>query len=161
MRITVKGRKEQTTGYAKDINWRVCVVPVALLVAMLLILPTTTMTDVGTEYGIVPEVVEDIAGMYWSDSEWFIIGSVVFAMAFVKTGMDKRLNMMLFSRPAVPKTSVIGSISIAVPAPLSAFVSDHALAAIFQPVGLMLFRGGGLPGQETTEPLRPVREWTN
>lgn len=91
---------------------------------------------------------EDIAGMYWSDSVWFIMGSLMFATAFVKTGVDKRLCMMLFSRLAFPKTSIIVLIFITLMAPLSSFISDHALAAIFLPVGLMLFRNATKPGEE-------------
>ena len=37
-----------------------------------------------------------IAGLYWSDATWFIMGSLMFASAFVKTGVDRRLAMMMF-----------------------------------------------------------------
>ena len=90
---------------------------------------------------------EDVASMYWSDSVWFIMGSLMFATAFVKTGVDKRLCMMLFSRLASPSVSIIVFIFILVNAPLSSFISDHALAAIFLPVALLLVRGAEKPGE--------------
>jgi sodium-dependent dicarboxylate transporter 2/3/5 len=90
---------------------------------------------------------EDVASMYWSDSVWFIMGSLMFATAFVKTGVDKRLCMMLFNRLASPSVSIIIFIFVLVNAPLSSFISDHALAAIFLPVGLLLVRGAQKPGE--------------
>ena len=90
---------------------------------------------------------EDVAAMYWSDSVWFIMGSLMFATAFVKTGVDKRLCMILFSRLASPSVSIIVFIFILVNAPLSSFISDHALAAIFLPVALLLVRGAEQPGE--------------
>lgn len=89
---------------------------------------------------------EDVASMYWSDSVWFIMGSLMFATAFVKTGVDKRLCMVLFSRLASPSVSIIVFIFILVNAPLSSFISDHALAAIFLPVALLLVRNAQTPG---------------
>jgi len=89
--------------------------PVAFCVGMIAVLT-----------GIVSR--EDVAAMYWSDSVWFIMGSLMFATAFVKTGVDKRICMMLFSRLASPSVSIILLIFIMVNAPLSSFISDHALA---------------------------------
>lgn len=90
---------------------------------------------------------EDVAAMYWSDSVWFIMGSLMFATAFVKTGVDKRICTMLFRRLAVPKTSIVVLIFIFITAPLSSFISDHALAAIFLPVGILLYQSSQQPGE--------------
>ena len=90
---------------------------------------------------------QEVAMLYWDDACWFIMGSLMFATAFVKTGVDKRLCMMLFSRLASPSVSIIVFIFILVNAPLSSFISDHALAAIFLPVALLLVRGAEKPGE--------------
>jgi len=37
-----------------------------------------------------------VAMLYWSDACWFIMGSLMFAAAFVKTGVDKRVCLMMF-----------------------------------------------------------------
>ena len=71
--------------------------------------------------------------LYWSDACWFIMGSLMFAAAFVKTGVDKRVCMMMFKRLAVPNIRWITLIFIIIIAPLAAFISDHALAAMFLP----------------------------
>src|SRR4030042_537226 len=34
---------------------------------------------------------EEVASLFWSDACWFIMGSLMFAAAFVKTGVDKRI----------------------------------------------------------------------
>jgi anion transporter len=88
---------------------------------------------------------EEVAALYWSDSVWFIMGSLMFATAFVKTGVDKRITMLLFKRLAVPSVGAITFIILLVVGPASSFISDHALAAIFLPVAIMLFQGSRKP----------------
>ncbi|MBW1919429.1 MAG: anion permease, partial [Deltaproteobacteria bacterium] len=39
---------------------------------------------------------QQVAMLYWSDACWFIMGSLMFAAAFVKTGVDKRVCLMMF-----------------------------------------------------------------
>lgn len=91
---------------------------------------------------------EDVAGMYWSDSVWFILGSLMFATAFVKTGVDKRICMLLFNKVSKPNVGLVTFVLIAMLAPASSFISDHALAAIFLPVVMLLFHGSQVPGQK-------------
>ncbi len=46
----------------------------------------------------------EVASLFWSDACWFIMGSLMFAAAFVKTGVDKRICLILFrslARPSV------------------------------------------------------------
>jgi len=83
---------------------------------------------------------EEIAMLYWSDACWFIMGSLMFAAAFVKTGVDKRICLALFRKMAVPNTKWITLIIFIVIAPLAAFISDHALAAMFLPIGMLLYQ---------------------
>ena len=78
--------------------------------------------------------------MYWSDSVWFIMGSLMFAVAFVKTGVDKRVALLLFKKLAVPSVGAITLVLYVILAPLSAFISDHALAAMFLPIAILLYQ---------------------
>ena len=87
--------------------------------------------------GVLPY--EEVAGLYWSDSVWFIMGSLMFAAAFVKTGVDKRVCLMMFNKLAVPNVRWISLVMFVVIAPAAAFVSDHALAAMFLPIGMLLY----------------------
>jgi sodium-dependent dicarboxylate transporter 2/3/5 len=83
---------------------------------------------------------EEVAGLYWSDACWFIMGSLMFAAAFVKTGVDKRVCLMMFRKLAVPNIRWITLIFFIVITPLAAFISDHALAAMFLPIGMLLYQ---------------------
>jgi len=82
---------------------------------------------------------EEVAALFWSDACWFIMGSLMFAAAFVKTGVDKRICLMLFRRLARPRVGWITGIIILVVAPAAAFISDHALAAMFLPIAIILY----------------------
>jgi len=82
----------------------------------------------------------DVAGLYWSDACWFIMGSLMFAAAFVKTGVDKRVCLMIFKKLATPNVKMITLIFFIIIAPLAAFISDHALAAMFLPIGILLYQ---------------------
>jgi len=77
---------------------------------------------------------------YWSDAAWFIMGSLMFAAAFVKTGVDKRVCLLMFKKLAVPDVKRITLIFFLIITPLAAFISDHALAAMFLPIGMLLYQ---------------------
>ena len=83
---------------------------------------------------------DEVTMLYWSDACWFIMGSLMFAAAFVKTGVDKRVCMMMFKKLAVPNIKWITLIFFIIIAPLAAFISDHALAAMFLPIGMLLYQ---------------------
>jgi len=78
--------------------------------------------------------------LYWDDAVWFIMGSLMFAAAFVKTGVDKRVCLAIFKRLAVPNVRWITLIFFIIIAPLASFISDHALAAMFLPIGILLYQ---------------------
>lgn len=82
---------------------------------------------------------KNVAQMFWSDACWFIMGSLMFAAAFIKTGVDKRICLLLFRSLAKPNVAWITAIIILVIAPAASFISDHALAAIFLPIALILY----------------------
>lgn len=83
---------------------------------------------------------EDVTMLYWSDACWFIMGSLMFAAAFVKTGVDKRVCLIMFRKLAVPSVKWITLIFFIIITPLAAFISDHALAAMFLPIGMLLYQ---------------------
>lgn len=82
---------------------------------------------------------QNVASIYWSDATWFIMGSLMFATAFVKTGVDRRIALMMFGRLKKPNIRWITLIVIAIISPLTMFMSDHALAAMFLPIGILLY----------------------
>ncbi len=82
---------------------------------------------------------KEVASLFWDDAVWFIMGSLMFAAAFVKTGVDKRVCLFLFKFLAKPRVGIITGIMILVISPAAAFISDHALAAMFLPIGMILY----------------------
>ena len=83
---------------------------------------------------------QEVAMLYWDDACWFIMGSLMFAAALVKTGVDKRMCLMMFKKLAVPNTKWVTLIFFVIISPLAAFISDHALAAMFLPIGMLLYQ---------------------
>ena len=83
---------------------------------------------------------KEVTMLYWDDAVWFIMGSLMFATAFIKTGVDKRVCLMLFRKLAVPNVRWITLIFFIIISPLAAFISDHALAAMFLPIGMLLYQ---------------------
>jgi len=83
---------------------------------------------------------KEVAMLYWDDAVWFIMGSLMFAAAFVKTGVDKRVCLILFRKMAAPNVRWITLIFLVVISPMAAFISDHALAAMFLPIGMLLYQ---------------------
>lgn len=92
---------------------------------------------------------KQVAMLYWSDACWFIMGSLMFAVAFVKTGVDKRICLIMFKKLAVPNVRWITLIFFVIIAPCASFISDHALAAMFLPIGILLYQNSLTP--ETPE----------
>jgi len=88
---------------------------------------------------------QEVAMFYWSDACWFIMGSLMFAVAFVKTGVDKRVCLMMFKKLATPDIKWVTLIFFLIISPLAAFISDHALAAMFLPIGMLLYQNSLTP----------------
>lgn len=83
---------------------------------------------------------QEVAMLYWDDACWFIMGSLMFAAAFVKTGVDKRICLMMFKKLAAPNVKWVTLIFFIIISPLASFISDHALAAMFLPIGMLLYQ---------------------
>ena len=83
---------------------------------------------------------QEVAMLYWDDAVWFIMGSLMFAAAFVKTGVDKRVCLAMFKKLAVPNVKWITLIFFVIISPLAAVISDHALAAMFLPIAMLLYQ---------------------
>ncbi len=135
-------------------NIRICVAMVAFVVICFV---TEAMPLPGVAFciglilvfsGIVSR--REVASLFWSDACWFIMGSLMFAAAFVKTGVDKRICLLIFRSLAKPSVGFITLILIAVIAPSASFISDHALAAIFLPIAMILYNNSlGAHGEDT------------
>ena len=87
-------------------------------------------------FGVLPP--DEIAKAFLNDAVFFILGLLAVAVGVSKTGLDKRIGLILLSRIRSPWTFAIiflPFISIA-----SAFLSAHALVALLVPVIMGVYK---------------------
>jgi len=78
-----------------------------------------------------------VASSFMSDAVFFIMGSLMLAVAIVQQGLDKRLALGII-RLTGHKTWKIVLGFVAVCALLSSFIGEHTVTAMMMPVGLTL-----------------------
>ena len=81
----------------------------------------------------------EVASSFMSDAVFFIMGSLMLAVAIVQQGLDKRLALGII-RLSGHKTWKIIFGFVAVCACLSSFIGEHTVTAMMMPVGLTLVR---------------------
>jgi len=87
-------------------------------------------------FAILP--IDDIARGFMQDAVFFIFGILVVAVGVSKTGLDKRIGLILLSRIKSPKMFAFifyPSISIS-----ASFLSEHALVALLIPVLMGVYK---------------------
>lgn len=88
-------------------------------------------------FGVLPP--DGVARAYAKDAVFFIFGVLAMAAAISKTGLDRRIGILLLS----PTTSLIRMSLIFAPmiAVSAAFLSEHALIAFIAPIFMMVYMG--------------------
>lgn len=82
---------------------------------------------------------DKVASSFMTDAVFFIMGSLMLAVAIVQQGLDKRLALGII-RLTGHKTRWIVFGFVAVCALLSSFIGEHTVTAMMMPVGLTLAR---------------------
>jgi sodium-dependent dicarboxylate transporter 2/3/5 len=90
----------------------------------------------------------EAAHSFMSDSVFFILGSLMLAVAIVKQRLDRRLAVAIF-RFTGPKIEHITLGLVAVSALLASLVGEHTVAAIMMPVSMSLIRHAGENPRDT------------
>ncbi|MAV96876.1 MAG: anion transporter [Candidatus Marinimicrobia bacterium] len=95
------------------------------------------------------DTADGVASSFMSDAVFFIMGSLMLAVALVNQGLDKRLALSVINVTG-NKTwrIVLGFVTIS--AFLSSFVGEHTVAAMMLPVALALIRNAGLSTNKGT-----------
>ncbi|VBB43218.1 NadC1 [uncultured Desulfatiglans sp.] len=96
-----------------------------LLVAVLLYL-----------FAILP--INDISKAYMSDAVFFIFGILVVAVGVAKTGLDKRIGLIILSR--IKSAKAFAFIFMPTIAVCASFLSEHALVALLIPVLMGVYK---------------------
>jgi solute carrier family 13 (sodium-dependent dicarboxylate transporter), member 2/3/5 len=88
-------------------------------------------------FGVLPP--DGVARAYAKDAVFFIFGVLAMAAAISKTGLDRRIGILLLS----PSTSLVRMSLIFAPmvAVAASFLSEHALIAFIAPIFMMVYMG--------------------
>jgi len=87
-------------------------------------------------FGILP--IEEISKAYMQDAVFFIFGILAVAVGVAKTGLDKRIGLILLSRIKSPKTFAL--VFFPILAMSASFLSEHALVALLIPVLMGVYK---------------------
>ena len=79
-----------------------------------------------------------LAKTYAHDAVWFIAGSLALGATLVKYGLDKRVGMLVVNLAGTKTRSIVVGILLGTAIP-TAFVGEHAVAAMYVPIALALF----------------------
>ena len=79
-----------------------------------------------------------IAITYAHDAVWFIAGSLALGATLVKYGLDKRVGMLVVNLAGTKTRSIVIGILLGTAIP-TAFVGEHAVAAMYVPIALSLY----------------------
>ena len=79
-----------------------------------------------------------IVSTYAHDAVWFIAGSLALGSTLVKYGLDKRVGMLVINLAGTKTRMIVIGILIGTAIP-TAFVGEHAVAAMYVPIAVALF----------------------
>ena len=96
----------------------------------------TLVTVLMLAFGILPP--NEIAKASMNDAVFFILGILAVAVGVSKTGLDKRIGLLLLSR--IKSVGAFAFVFFPVLAVCSAFLSAHALVAILVPVVMGVYK---------------------
>ena len=124
-------------------------VALILIISESIPLPAVAILILIMEVILGVDTADGVASSFMSDAVFFIMGSLMLAVALVSQGLDKRLALSVINVTG-NKTwrIVLGFVTIS--AFLSSFVGEHTVAAMMLPVALALIRNAGLSTSKGT-----------
>ncbi len=94
-----------------------------------------------------------VAQSYASDAVFFIMGSLMLAVAVVRQGLDARLTLAILRLTGNRVTSIMWGFFV-ISLLLTSFMGEHTIVAMLLPVALTLVRNTGLDDREVRGLLR-------
>ena len=124
-------------------------VALILIISESIPLPAVAILILIMEVILGVDTADGVASSFMSDAVFFIMGSLMLAVALVNQGLDKRLALFVINVTG-NKTwrIVLGFVTIS--AFLSSFIGEHTVAAMLLPVALALIRNAGLSTNKAT-----------
>jgi sodium-dependent dicarboxylate transporter 2/3/5 len=117
----------------------IVVIVLILIMGEAIPLPAVAMLILILEVILEIDTPNGVATSFMSDAVFFIMGSLMLAVAIVSQGLDKRLALGIIKMTG-NKTWRIAFGFVAISAILSSFIGEHTVAAMMLPVALTLVR---------------------
>ena len=138
-------------GLAPEGHRTLIIVAVALIliISESIPLPAVAILILIMEVVLGIDTADGVASSFMSDAVFFIMGSLMLAVALVKQDLDKRLALGVINVTG-NKTWRIVTGFVAISALLSSFIGEHTVGAMMLPVALALVRNAGLDPKKTT-----------
>ena len=128
----------------------IVLVALTLIISESIPLPAVAILILIMEVILGVDTADGVASSFMSDAVFFIMGSLMLAVAIVYQGLDKRLALGVINITG-NKTwrIVLGFVTIS--ALLSSFIGEHTVAAMMLPVALALIRNAGIDTGKATK----------
>ena len=117
----------------------IVVIVLILIMGEVIPLPAVAILILILEVILEIDTPNGVAASFMSDAVFFIMGSLMLAVAIVSQGLDKRLALGIIKMTG-NKTWRIAFGFVAISAILSSFIGEHTVAAMMLPVALTLVR---------------------
>ena len=125
-------------------------VALVLIISESIPLPAVAILILVMEVILGVDDADGVASSFMSDAVFFIMGSLMLAVALVNQGLDKRLALSVINITG-NKTWRIALGFVTISSFLSSFIGEHTVAAMMLPVALALIRNAGLSTNKATK----------
>ncbi|MCF7807321.1 MAG: DASS family sodium-coupled anion symporter [Candidatus Marinimicrobia bacterium] len=110
-----------------------------LIITEPLPLPAIAMLMIFMQVVLGVDTANNVASSFMNDAVFFIMGSLMLAVAIVSQGLDKRLALGIIKITGHKTWRIVVGFT-AISAILSSFIGEHTVTAMMMPVGLTLVR---------------------
>jgi len=117
----------------------IVVIVLILIIGEVIPLPAVAILILILEVILGIDTPNGVASSFMSDAVFFIMGSLMMAVAIVSQGLDKRLALGIIKLTGNKTWRIVFGI-VAISAILSSFIGEHTVAAMMLPVALTLIR---------------------
>ena len=116
-----------------------CLIVISLIITEPVPLPAVALLIAVLEVAFHIAPAAEVAKTYMNDSVFFIMGSLMMAVAIVQQGLDTRLALGVIKFTGNKTTHIVLGFTC-ISALLSSFIGEHTVVAMMLPVGLSLVR---------------------
>ena len=115
------------------------IITIILIITEPIPLPATALLIAILEVSFNISPAAEVAQSYMNDSVFFIMGSLMMAVAIVHQGLDTRLALAIIRFTGNKVSNIVMGFTI-ISAILSSFIGEHTVVAMMLPVGLSLVK---------------------